>query len=95
LKIIEKVIKEKGGTYKLVNKPTLIGAHDDKDLDELKSKMQDDIQDAGSSNEEDNEEGINIDLGDEDEEEKKEEKKEKKTKGKKKAADSDDEEDSS
>ncbi len=88
LEIIEKTIKEKKGTFKIVNKPQIIGAKDDKDIDDIK------LDDEGSSPEEDNDEGMgDLDIEeDEDGEERKEEKSGKK--GKKKAKGSDDEDDS-
>jgi hypothetical protein len=91
LKIIEKVIKEKGGLYKLLNKPVIIGHRDDKDIDDLMNKYHDEKEEAGSS-EEDNEEGIDIDL-EGDEEEKKEESKSKKKAKKNKGSDSEEDDD--
>jgi translation initiation factor 2 alpha subunit (eIF-2alpha) len=38
LEIIEKVIKERQGTYKLINKPQIIGA-DDKDIEDIMEKI--------------------------------------------------------
>lgn len=84
LTLIEKVIKEKKGTFKLVNKPQIIG----KDSGDEPGKINNN-EDEESSEEEDNEEGIDIDLED-DEEEKKEEPKKDKKKAKKKVVDSDD-----
>ncbi len=67
LKEVESVIKEKGGTFKLVNKPQVIGdSSKDKDLEEI-MKMPGEHEDGedGSSAEEDNDEGMgDIDLGD-------------------------------
>ena len=66
---VEAVIKEKGGTYKLVNKPQIIGdSAKDKDLEDImKMPGEHDSEDGGdSSAEEDNDEGMgDIDLGDE------------------------------
>ena len=66
LKEVESVIKEKGGTFKLVNKPQVIGdSSKDKDLEEI-MKMPGEHEDGegGSSAEEDNDEGMgDIDLG--------------------------------
>jgi translation initiation factor 2 alpha subunit (eIF-2alpha) len=39
LEILEKVIKEKKGTFKLLNKPQVIGAKDDKDIDDIMAKI--------------------------------------------------------
>lgn len=87
LEIIEKTIKERKGTFKIVNKPQIIGHKDDKDLDDIK------IEDEEASDvEEDNEEGMgDLDI---DEDEQNEERKEDKAGGKKgkKKMDSDDEE---
>ena len=88
LKIVEKVIKQKQGTFKLVNKPTIIGAKDDKDIEDIMSKINDDND--GSSAEEDNEEGMDIDLEDDDDEETKQDKKKSKKKTKKQESDEDD-----
>ena len=91
LAIVEKTIKERNGTFKVVNKPQVIGHQDDRDIEDIIQKMQDDKEDEdGSENEEDNEEGIDIDIGDEDEEEKKEERSDKKKKAKKVESDDDD-----
>jgi translation initiation factor 2 subunit 1 len=35
LAIVEKTIKEKKGTFKLVNKPQVIGAKDDRDIEDI------------------------------------------------------------
>lgn len=84
LEIIEHEIKAKNGTFKLVNKPQVIGAKDDKDIIEIMDKMNDDEDGSGD---EDNEEGMgDIDIEDEDDDGE-----EKKTKTKK-AADDDEEE---
>lgn len=88
LSIIEKVIKEKKGTYKLVNKPQIIGAKDDKDIEDIMAKLNEE-KGSDESGSEDNEEGIEIDLEEDEEEEKKSSKKG----GKKKRKDSDDEDD--
>lgn len=107
LKEVERVIKAKGGNFKLSFKPQVIGdSSKDKDLDEI-SRMpgERDSGDEDSSVEEDNEEGMgDLDLGeeaegaageddvDEDGEERKESKPKKAKKSKKKK-DSEDEED--
>ena len=83
LVLIEKVIKEKKGTFKLINKPQIIG----KDTGDEPGKINDN-ENEESSEEEDNEEGIDIDLEDDEEEKKEETKKDKKKK--KKVVDSDD-----
>jgi hypothetical protein len=63
LQIIETAIKERKGTYKLINEPIVIGAKDDRDIDEI-TKLEEDVQSYGA---EDNQEGMgDIDLGDED-----------------------------
>ena len=103
LSIIEKVIKEKNGSFKLVNAPQIIGdSTKDKDLEDImKMPGERDSGDEDSEEEEDNEEGMgDIDLGvdddeggdlDGEEEEKIDTKKKKKSKKTKK--DSDDSED--
>lgn len=63
---METVIKEKGGTYKVVNKPQIIGdSAKDKDLEDI-MKMpgeRESDEEGGSSAEEDNDEGMgDIDL---------------------------------
>lgn len=66
LKEIEQVIKERGGTFKIVNKPQVIGdSAKDKDLEDImKMPGERDSEEGGSSAEEDNEEGMgDIDLG--------------------------------
>lgn len=71
LKEIETVIKERGGTFKLVNKPQVIGdSAKDKDLEEImKMPGERDSEEGGSSAEEDNDEGMgDIDLGEDGEE---------------------------
>eukprot|EP00347_Sterkiella_histriomuscorum_P019680 403340697 len=81
LEIIEREIKAKNGTFKLVNKPQVIGAKDDKDIIEIMDKINEDEE--GSEGEEDNDEGMgDLDIEDEDDdgEERKEGKKAKKTK---------------
>jgi hypothetical protein len=45
---VERVIKEKQGTYKLVNKPMVIGAKDDKDIEDIMAKINDDKEEASS-----------------------------------------------
>lgn len=104
---MERVIKQKGGTFKYVNRPQIIGdSAKDKDLDDI-MKMPGERGESdgeGSSDVEDNDEGMgDIDIEgiddnngeaalDDDEEETKEEES-KKLKKKKKAAASDDEDD--
>ena len=94
LTIIEAVMKEKKGKFKVVNKPQILGHDDDKELDDIKERMKG--QDDVSDDDEDNEEGIDIDLEEEEEgeEEKKEESKVSKKK-KKKGGDSDDDDEDS
>ena len=67
LKEVETVIKEKGGTFKVVNKPQIIGdSAKDKDLDEIMKMPGEHDSNDGSSDEEDNDEGMgDIDLGEE------------------------------
>lgn len=94
LKIVEKVIKEKQGTFKLVSKPQIIGAKDDKDIEDIMAKINDDKEEGSAG--EDNEEGmgdISLDEEEHDEEEKKEEKKSSKHKKRAKGSDDDDEDD--
>lgn len=64
LKEIEGVIKEKGGTFKIVNKPQIIGdSAKDKDLEDIMKMPGEHDSDEASS--EDNDEGMgDIDLGD-------------------------------
>jgi hypothetical protein len=93
LVIVEKVIKEKQGTYKIINKPQILGAKDDKDMEDIISKINED-EGAASDGSEDNDEGMgDLDIGDVDDEERKEERKTNPKKGKRKASDSDEEED--
>lgn len=66
LQIVEKVIKEKQGTFKLVQKPQIIGESDEIGLDEIIGNADNESGDEGS---EDNEEGMAVDIGDEEEEE--------------------------
>jgi len=65
MKEVETVIKEKGGAFKLVNKPQIIGdSAKDKDLEEIMKMPGERDSEDGSDNEEDNDEGMgNIDLG--------------------------------
>lgn len=66
MKVIERVIKEKQGTFKIVSPPSVIGAKDEKDIEDLVQKINDDNEEG--SDEEDNEEHMgNIDLGDDEE----------------------------
>lgn len=91
LEIIEKEIKQKKGTFKLLNKPQIIGAKDDKDIDDIMAKIHEEEE---ASEEEDNEEGMgDLDLGEEGEEERKEESKVSKKKKKAKGSDDEDEDD--
>ena len=39
LRIVERVIKEKKGTFKLVNKPQIIGAKDEKEIEDIMAKI--------------------------------------------------------
>lgn len=39
LTIVEKIIKEKNGTFKLLNKPQVIGQKDERDIEDIKQKM--------------------------------------------------------
>ena len=65
LEIIEKEIKAKNGVFKLVNKPQVIGAKDDKDIIDIMDRVHDDDDD--DAEEEDNDEGMgDLDIGDED-----------------------------
>ena len=94
LEVIEKVIKERQGTFKLINKPQIIGAKDDKDIEDIMAKINEEKGSDDDENSEDNEEGIDIDLGeDDDQEERKEEHKSKKGKKKAKASDEEDDDD--
>lgn len=63
LKDVERVIKEKGGTFKIMNKPQIIGdSAKDKDLEDIMKMPGEHDSDEGSS--EDNDEGMgDIDLG--------------------------------
>ena len=94
LQVVEKVIKEKEGTFKLISKPQVIGAKDERDIDDLIANINEDREEEATSGQEDNEEGMgDIDLGEEEvEEEKKEQEKLKKVL--KKKAKGEDEEDS-
>lgn len=90
LKLIEKYIKEKQGVFKLVNPPILIGAKDEKDIEDIIAIHDD--KEILSSQEEDNEEGMDFNLeGEEVEEEAKDEKK--KTKKVKQFSDDEDSDD--
>ena len=66
---VETLIKNAKGTYKLVNAPQVIGAKDEEDIEKMIKGIGQ--QPVLSSGEEDNEEGMNVDIGVE--EEKKEE----------------------
>lgn len=102
LQIIEKVIKEKNGSFKLVNAPQIIGdSSKDKDLEDImKMPGERESGDEDSQEEEDNEEGMgDIDLGveeeegadhDGEEEEKVDKRKKKSKKPKKESDDSED-----
>lgn len=99
LKEVETVIKEKGGTFKLVNKPQIIGdSAKDKDLEDImKMPGEQDSGEGDSSAEEDNDEGMgDLDLGEDElgepaDDDGEERKTSSKSKGKKKAKDSSDE----
>jgi len=100
LEEVEKVIKAKGGSYKLTSKPQIVGDSKGNDVDDIPQENDgsEGGGEGGSSNDEDNEEGMgDIDLGEEVEESKEEEEEEKKPKKSKKAKkqqqDSEDEED--
>jgi hypothetical protein len=103
LKIVEKAIKERQGSFKLVNKPQVIGAKEDKDIEDIMANINDRKDEDASSGDEDNEEGMDVDLegddgrindGGDDEEEKKESKPKKKSSKKKaKGSDNDSEDD--
>ena len=69
MKEVEKVIKEKGGTFKLVNKPQIIGdSAKDKYIEEIMKMPGERDSDDESSGKEDNDEGMgDIDLGDDEE----------------------------
>lgn len=49
LNIIEKVIKEKNGTFKILNKPQIIGHKNERDIEDIMQKMQDDKDDEDVS----------------------------------------------
>jgi translation initiation factor 2 subunit 1 len=75
LKEVERVIKGKGGTYKLASKPQIIGdSAKDKDIEEImRMPGEREGSDEDSSGAEDNEEGMgDIDLGEDGEEGKQE-----------------------
>lgn len=105
LKEVERIIKVKGGSFKLVAKPQVIGdSSKGNDTDDIVANDRESGED--SSVDEDNDEGMgDIDLGeevegaagnddvDEDGEERKESTKPKKAKKSKKKNDSDDDED--
>jgi translation initiation factor 2 subunit 1 len=98
LKTVESTIKAKGGTFKVVNKPQIIGdSAKDKDLEDImKMPGERESDEDGSSAEEDNEEGMGeVDLGDgfDEEDNDGEEKKVAPKKKAKKGAASDDEDD--
>lgn len=62
LEIIEREIKLKSGTFKLVNKPQVIGAKDDKDIIEIMDRNEEGDEE-GEEGEEDNDEGMgDIDI---------------------------------
>jgi hypothetical protein len=68
LKEVERVIKIKGGSFKVSNKPQIIGdSAKDKDIEEIMKmpgERSDGDSEAGSEEAEDNEEGMgDIDLG--------------------------------
>lgn len=67
LREVEAGIKERNGTFKLVNKPQIIGdSAKDKDLEEIMKMPGEYESGGGSSAEEDNEEGMgDVDLEDE------------------------------
>lgn len=59
LKVIEKVIKEEEGTFKLITPPKVIGANEEKDMEDIMGIMKDNKSQSGP---EDNEEGIDVDI---------------------------------
>lgn len=88
LAIIEKVIKEKSGTFKLTTPPQIIGAKDEKDIEDIKAQFENNVEVSGG---EDNDEGMgDLDIEEDEDEEKKEEEKPKKGKSKAKKGESDD-----
>ena len=58
LVIIEKTIKEAKGSFKLVSEPKVIGANDEKEMDDIIGAMQTGNESGGDSDSEDNEEGM-------------------------------------
>jgi hypothetical protein len=63
LQIIETAIKERKGTYKLINEPIVISAKNNRNIDEI-TKLEEDVLSYGA---EDNQESVgDIDSGDED-----------------------------
>lgn len=106
---IERVIREKGGAFKIVNKPQIIGdSAKDKDLEDIMKmpgERDSDNEDGGSSGVEDNDEGMGdldvegledeegAEAGEDQEEERKTTTKSKSSKGKKKAKGDDSDED--
>jgi hypothetical protein len=77
LEIIQTIMAQKKGTFKLTSDPQIMGAKDDKELEDLLANVKEN-QDAevNSDIEEDNEEGIDIDIDDIEEDNDEEEKKE-------------------
>lgn len=71
VKQVENEIKKHKGTFKMENPPQIVGAKDEKDIEDIISKFNQ--QNVETSGEEDNEEGIDIDIGIEGEEESKKE----------------------
>ena len=48
MKIVESVIIEKKGTFKLGNKPQVIGQKDDKNIEDIMANINDNGLDSGS-----------------------------------------------
>jgi hypothetical protein len=71
--LIEKYIKEKSGIFKLVIPPTVIGAKDEKDIEDIIANVEDDKISLSSDEEEDEGMGDFILDGEEEEEQPKEE----------------------
>lgn len=68
MEIIQKEIKSRGGIYKLVQGPTRIGTRvDDVDNEDIIANMNKKMEEEGSDEEENNEEGMgDLDSDDED-----------------------------
>lgn len=68
LVIIERVIKECKGSFKLISEPKVIGANDEKEMDDIMGVMQTHDGSSNGSDSEDNEEGMGDIEGIDDEE---------------------------